>query len=72
MSELAANFVAVIPMAVAVYFVNDMMQLFSMIKLIVASIMGGGIYWLTCRLLCAELLNECLNMARVRKRSVQI
>lgn len=71
LSDLTVNFVAVIPMAVAVYFLNDMMSAPPFIKLIAASIMGGGIYLLTCRLLCAELLNECLSMAGVRKRPVQ-
>ena len=71
LGDLAVNFAAVIPMAAAVYFVNDMMPAPSFIKLIVASITGGGIYWLTCRLLCAELLSECLSMAGVRKCSVQ-
>jgi len=65
------NFVAVIPMAVAVYFVNDMMQASPFFNLIVASIIGGGIYLLTCRLLCAELLNQCLSMAGIRKHPVQ-
>lgn len=72
LSDLAVNFVAVIPMAVAVYLMIDMMQASPFIKLIVASIMGGVIYLLTCRLLCAELLNECLSMAGVRKRPAQI
>lgn len=71
LSDLTMNFAAVIPMAVAIFFINDMMQTLPMIKLIAASIMGGGVYWLTCRLLCAELLNECLSMAGVRGRPVQ-
>lgn len=71
LGDLTVNFVAVIPMAVAMYFVNNMMQASPFFKLIVASITGGGIYLLTCRLLCAELLNECLSMAGVRKRPVQ-
>lgn len=72
LSDLVVNFVAVIPMAVAVYFVNDMMQASPFFKLIVASIIGGGIYFLTCRLLCAELLDQCLSMAGVRKQSAQL
>lgn len=71
LSDLKLNFAAAVPMAVAVYFVNDMMQTLPMIKLAVASIIGGAIYWLTCRLVCVELLNECLSMAGVRKRTVQ-
>lgn len=72
LNDLKLNLVVVIPMAIAVYFVNDMMQTLPLIKLAVASIMGGGIYWLTCRLLCAELLNECLGMAGVRKKLAQL
>ncbi|MEO8331307.1 MAG: oligosaccharide flippase family protein, partial [Gallionella sp.] len=71
LSDLNANFLAVIPMGIAVYLMNDMIQTLPLIKLIVASILGGGIYFLTCRLLCAELLNECLMLAGVRARPVQ-
>ncbi|HEY4696972.1 MAG TPA: MOP flippase family protein [Gallionella sp.] len=71
LSDLAVNFAAVIPMAVAVYFINDMMHAAPFIKLLMASIVGCGIYLLTCRLLCAELLNECLSMAGIRTRSVK-
>lgn len=67
LSDLMVNFMAVIPMAVVVYFVNDMMPVSPFIKLIVASGAGCGLYWLTCRLLCAELLNECLRMAGIQK-----
>lgn len=67
LNDLKLNFAAVIPMAIAVYFVNDMMHTLPLIKLAVTSIVGGGIYWLTCRLLCAELLNEWLSMVGVRK-----
>jgi len=71
LGDLAVNFVAVIPMAAAVYFINDMLQALPFVKLIVATIIGGGIYLLTCRLLCAELLNQCLILAGVQIRPVQ-
>ncbi|MGC2166092.1 MAG: MOP flippase family protein [Gallionella sp.] len=70
--DLAVIFVGVIPMAFAVYFANEMMQTSPFIKLIVASIMGGTIYWLTCRLLCEGLLNQCLSLVGMRKRPVEI
>jgi O-antigen/teichoic acid export membrane protein len=72
LSDLTVNFVAVIPMAVVVYLMNDMMQASIFMKLIVASIMGGVVYLLTCRLLCAEVLNECLSMAGIRNGSASI
>ena len=69
--DLAVNFVAVIPMAASVYLITDMMQALPFIKLIVASFIGGVIYLLTCRMLCAELLNESLVLAGVRARPAQ-
>jgi len=70
--DLAMNFVAVIPMAGAVYLITNIMQTVPLVELVVASTMGCGIYLLTCRLLCAELLNESLVLAGVRTRLVQI
>ena len=69
--DLTMNFVAVIPMAAAVYAITDMMQALPFIKLLVASVIGGIIYLLTCRMLCAELLNDCLMLAGIRARPVQ-
>lgn len=71
LSDLAMNFMAVIPMAVAVYFISDMMHTLPLLKLAVASTVGGGVYWLTCRLLCVELLDECLRVAGVSNKPVQ-
>ncbi|MFZ5524816.1 MAG: MOP flippase family protein [Pseudomonadota bacterium] len=71
LSDLAMNFVAVIPMAVVVYLVNDMINASPPIKLISASILGCGIYFLTCRLLCTELLNEVLMLSGLRARFFQ-
>jgi len=68
--DLAKNFVAVVPMAVAVYLVTDLMQTFPLVELVVASTMGCAIYLLTCRLLCEELLNESLALAGVRTRPI--
>lgn len=67
--DLSVNFMAVIPMAAAVYLITDTMQLAQPIKLVLASIVGGGIYLLTCRLVCAEILYEFLRLAGVRTRS---
>jgi len=64
--DLSVNFMAVIPMAIAVYLITDTMQLAQPIKLLVASIVGGGIYLLTCRLVCSELLYEFLRLVGVR------
>ena len=72
LSDLAVNFIAVIPMAVAIYLTMAMMQASPSVDLVAASLMGGAIYWLTCRLLCAELLSECLSMLGLRKRSIQM
>lgn len=66
------NFVVVVPMAVAIYLTMDMMQASPFIKLIVASIMGGGIYWLTCRLLLLELVYELLSLSGILKRTTKI
>ena len=71
LSDLVVNFMAVIPMAVAIYLTMDMMQAPPYVDLIAASLMGGAIYWLTCKLLCAELLNEFLGMVGLHKRSIQ-
>jgi teichuronic acid exporter len=69
--DLGMNFLAVIPMAMAVYLMTDMMQTLPLVELVVASTMGAGIYLLTCRMLCAELLNESLVLTGVRTRPVQ-
>lgn len=69
--DLAMNFVAVIPMVAAVYLMTDTMQTLPVIELVVAGAMGCGIYLLTCRVLCAELLNQSLVLAGVRKNPVQ-
>lgn len=69
--DLAMNFVAVIPMATAVYLVADFMQTMPILELLVGGVIGGGIYLLTCRVLCAELLQESLVLAGVRSRPLQ-
>jgi len=69
--DLAMNFVAVIPMAAAVYLMTNIMETLPLIELVVASTMGCGIYLLTCQLLCAELVNESLVLAGVRTRPVR-
>lgn len=61
--DLTMNFVAVIPMAASVYLVTDVMQALPIIELAVAGAMGCGIYLLTCRVVCAELLKESLMLA---------
>jgi teichuronic acid exporter len=69
--DLAVNFVVVIPMAIAVYLIMEMLQVSPLIKLIGASVIGVSVYYLTCRLLCEELLNECLALIGVRAHPVQ-
>jgi teichuronic acid exporter len=69
--DLLVIFVAVIPMAIVVYFTNEMMATPPLFKLIAACIAGGVVYLMTCRLLFAELLDECLILAGVRKPSAQ-
>lgn len=68
--DLAMNFVAVVPMAAVVYLMTDTMQTLPAIELVVAGALGCGVYLLTCRLLCAELLNESLVLAGARTRPV--
>jgi O-antigen/teichoic acid export membrane protein len=70
--DLSMNFVAVIPMTAAVYLITDMMETLPIIELVLAGALGCGVYLLTCRLLCAELLNESLVLAGMRTRPVQI
>ncbi|MDH4186590.1 MAG: lipopolysaccharide biosynthesis protein [Nitrospira sp.] len=69
--DLAMNFAAVIPMVAAMYLMTDIMQALPIIELVVVGTMGCGIYLLTCRLLCAELLSQSLMLAGVRTRPVQ-
>jgi len=69
--DLAVNFVSVLPMVGAVYLMMDTMQTLPLIELGLAGIVGGGVYLLTCRLLCEELLDECLMLAGIRARPVQ-
>ena len=69
--DLAMNFVAVIPMAGAVYLITDAMDTLPIIELLVGSALGFGVYLLTCRLLCAEVLNQSLVLAGVRINPVQ-
>lgn len=70
--DLLVNFMAVIPMAVAIYLITDMLQLPQPIKLVVASIVGGGIYLLTCRLVCAELMYEFFRLVGVRRTTGEV
>lgn len=65
--DLTPNFLAVMPMAMVVYFLNDNMQSSPIAKLVVAIVCGGLVYLLTSRLLNAKLLNEFLEMAGIRK-----
>ena len=47
------------------------MQALPLIELIWLASWAAVVYLLTCRLLCAELLNECLMLAGIRTRPVQ-
>ncbi len=69
LSDLKVVTLAVVPMAIVVYLLNEIMQASHFAKLIVATVIGIGTYWLTCRLLCGELLSACLSMAGLKKRS---
>jgi len=69
--DLGINFAAVIPMVLAMYLVTDNIQTLPIIELLVGGAIGGGVYLLTCRVLCAELLQESLILAGVRTRHVQ-
>ena len=71
LQDLAMNFVAVIPMAAALYFLTEIMEAMPIIELIVAGTVGCGIYLLTCRVLCEDLLNDSLVLAGVRTSSAQ-
>lgn len=70
--DLTMNFVAVIPMAAVMYLLTDIMQTMPIIELLVAAAVGGGIYLLTCRVLCAELVQESLVLAGIKTRPVQV
>jgi hypothetical protein len=63
------NFLAVVPMAGIVYWIGSTMDSSPLMELAVASVAGGAVYLLTCRLLCAELLKECLILAGIGTRS---
>ena len=69
--DLSMNFVAVVPMATAVYLMADVMHTMPVIEILVAGTLGFGIYLLTCRFLCAELLNQSLVLTGVRTNPVQ-
>ena len=72
LSDLAANFLSVIPMAVAVYFMVAKTHVPPFVQLVLGGILGGAIYLLTCRLMCEKLLNECLQIMGIGKRAAQI
>lgn len=61
--DLTLNFIAVIPMAVTVYVITSTMQFSAPIELLIASIIGGFVYLISCWLICAEVLYEFLNLA---------
>jgi O-antigen/teichoic acid export membrane protein len=65
--ELTPNFLAVMPMAIVVYLINDMMQWPLFFKLTIACICGGVVYLLSCRLLNKKLFNEFLMMTGIRE-----
>ena len=72
LSDLTVNFVAVIPMAAVIFLIADTLQAAAFVKLIVASIIGGAVYLLTCRMLCKNLLNECLSLSGLQKRAASL
>lgn len=67
--DLGMNFLAVVPMAGVVYLIGSTMDASPLVELALASVVGGAVYFLTCRLLCAELLDECLTLAGIGTRS---
>ncbi len=73
LGDLAANFISVLPMAISLYFLTNLMQEASYcVKLISASVLGGLIYLVTCRLLCSEIINEFLYIIKERKHVPQM
>jgi O-antigen/teichoic acid export membrane protein len=70
--DLTMNFVAAIPMAAVVYVITEVMQTLPLIELAVAGTVGCGVYLLTCRVLCADILNQSLVLTGVRTSPVQI
>lgn len=71
LSDLKMNFVVAMPMSLVVYFMNQMLQVAPIFKLITISICGAVIYLLTCRLLCNDLLVQFLNMAGLKQKHAQ-
>lgn len=72
MRDLAVNFIATLPMAIVVYLINNMFQEPPLIKLTIASIAGGAVYLLSCRLFCAKLLSDFLSLSGLRKHPAQL
>jgi O-antigen/teichoic acid export membrane protein len=58
---------AVIPMAAAIYFLKDMLQLSAAVRLATLVVIGAAIYWATCRVMCKELLDQFIGLLRFNK-----
>jgi len=71
LGDQLANFIAAAPMSCAIYLTIETMQSQPLYELAAGVFAGGLVFWFTCRLLYAELLNECLYISGLRKRPGQ-
>lgn len=69
LADLRVNFMAVIPMGIVIYLMNGVTLFPPLIKLLVISVVGCAIYLLTCRLVCRDLLVQCLSMVGIKIKS---
>lgn len=65
--HLKRIFFAACPMVAVVYFLDRTIDSSPLISLITMGTIGGIVYLLACRLLCAELLDNFLTLAGLRK-----
>lgn len=71
LGDQLANFIAAAPMSCAIYLTIATMQSQPLYELAAGALAGGLVFWFTCRLLYADLLNECLYISGLRKRPGQ-
>jgi len=71
LKDLSRIFIAAIPMAVTVYLANAMLPLPPAQKLGLAVLLGAAVHLAACRLLCRQLLHECIVLTGLWERQLR-
>lgn len=66
LSDLASLFAATIPLAIVTVAMTTWLELPPVLELMFAGTMGAVVYWLACRVLCPDTMDELLTQAGLR------